>query len=282
MYNVFTLAINEVKNSIPKKLLEDAFSAVYNTDINFSRDTPLSIDYMIKKEVIYNRVLIDLNLINTSTTYIPLDRADIQQVNSYNNGYSFNYVCVIDKSTLSNKSIISVLSLYYQNRYSWGSNNYYNGNSNYGNMISASTNVLSNAIDNQQISSTSRVNLLNENTVLISDNVFITNIRNCLLECILSIDEYFSSLNPKSYSYIKELVVLATKAYVYNILVLAIDQGRLVGGQDLGRFREILDGYADANELYKEYLKNKVAKVLFMNNDDNMRKFIGSFFGAPR
>ena len=44
MYNVFTLAINEVKNSIPKKLLEDAFSTVYNTDINFSRDTPLSID----------------------------------------------------------------------------------------------------------------------------------------------------------------------------------------------------------------------------------------------
>lgn len=282
MYNVFTLAINEVKNSIPKKFLEDVFSPVYNTNINFSRDTPLSIDYMIKKEVIYNRVLIDLNLNNTSTTYVPLDKADIQLVNSYNNGYNFNYVCVLDKSALSNKSIISVLSLSYQNRYGWGSNRYYNGNVNYGNMISSATNTLSNALDTQQITSTSRVSLLNENTVLISDNVFIANIRNCLLECILSIDEYFSSLNPKSYSYIIELVVLATKAYIYNILVLTIDQGRLVGGQDLGRFREILDGYADANELYKEYLKNKVAKVLFMNNDENMRKFISSFFGAPR
>jgi len=282
MYNVFTLAINEVKNSIPKKFLEDVFSSVYNPDINLSRDTPLSIDYMIKKEVIYNRVLIDLNLINTSTTYVPLDRADIQQVNSYNNGYNFNYVCVIDKSTLSNKSIISVISLSFQNRYGWGSNHYYNGNANYGNMINTATNALSNTLDNQQISSTSRVSLLNENTVLISDNVFIANIKNCLLECILSIDEYFSSLNPKSYDCITELVVLATKAYIYNVLVLAVDQGRLVGGQDLGRFREILDGYADANELYKEHLKNKVAKVLFMNNDDNMRKFIGSFFGTVR
>ena len=103
-----------------------------------------------------------------------------------------------------------------------------------------------------------------------------------LLRCLLANDENFSHLQIRSIPYFTRLCELATKAYIYNEYTIKMDKGRIEGGAEIGRFREIVDGYADAEEMYQEYLLNTWQKVSFMNDRESFERLLKMQIGAYR
>lgn len=102
------------------------------------------------------------------------------------------------------------------------------------------------------------------------------------LYCILENDQAINHLKPKSIAFFKQLVLLAVKAYIYNELILEIDQARLVGGHELGKYREIVESYADADEMYNEKLTEIMGVVFFLNDEEQATRHIRLMLGGPR
>ena len=49
-----------------------------------------------------------------------------------------------------------------------------------------------------------------------------------------------------------KMVTLATKAWIYNNLIIDIDRAAMECGADVGKIKEIIEEYRDANQLYDE------------------------------
>ena len=75
-----------------------------------------------------------------------------------------------------------------------------------------------------------------------------------ILSCLLKYDTNFTNLAPNSLRYLSELAVLATQSLIYTRLIIPIENSYLVGGQGIGRFKDIVDSYQDANEKFNEKL----------------------------
>ncbi len=84
-------------------------------------------------------------------------------------------------------------------------------------------------------------------------------------------DEMFNQISPKSYQDFGELCLLATKAYIYTKLIVDLDEGKISAGSELGSFKNIIDGYSDANKSYNEYLREHM-EVVFMLNDPRSKE----------
>jgi hypothetical protein len=64
-----------------------------------------------------------------------------------------------------------------------------------------------------------------------------------------------TNITPGGVKQFCKLVILATKAWIYNETVIDLDMGYLYKGMEVGRVREIIDSYADSAELYSEFLE---------------------------
>jgi hypothetical protein len=73
-----------------------------------------------------------------------------------------------------------------------------------------------------------------------------------------------------------QLVILATKAYVYNNLVIPMDRGVIMNGVANNKMQEIIDSYSDANVQYDEYYQENWGKVTFMNDRRRMGNLVAS------
>lgn len=71
-----------------------------------------------------------------------------------------------------------------------------------------------------------------------------------LLKCRLEYDKDFTNLTPDAVVQLSELVVTATKAFIFNALTIKLDMGYIRSGQEIGRIREIIDQYAEQVERY--------------------------------
>lgn len=71
-----------------------------------------------------------------------------------------------------------------------------------------------------------------------------------LLKCRLEYDIDFTNLTPNAVIQFSEVVLAATKAYVWTKLVVKIDQGVSLSGQEIGVIRNIIDEYAGQNDRY--------------------------------
>jgi hypothetical protein len=274
--NVIRKSIDEVKYRIPKAILEKVFLnyGTYNRYV-----TPTNIDDQILNLVIKSRVLVDCNLIGGTQAMIPLsglsfDRTDLNET-----------VINIPKSRTQGKSINSVLNVAFVSPTStsagmgFGSFNSNNNMMN-GSALMGSAKAALAAFDNIPLVSTATVQLLGENTILIRDNIQIN--QNCYLRCILANDEELSNIQLRSYKNFAKLVEFATKAYVYNNLIVEIDQGQLQGGVNLSIIKEIIGNYADAEQNYQDYLKDVWEVVAYMNDDASYSRYMKLVIGSNR
>lgn len=94
------------------------------------------------------------------------------------------------------------------------------------------------------------------------------------LDCNLEHDSKFNDINPKSYDKLAEACILACKMYIYNKLIIKLGEGYLQSGQELGRFTSIVESYESAYEDYNTYVREKLQKVLFMNDAVKMTDFV--------
>lgn len=258
-------AIAEVKFRIPLDILTRAF-----TPKNFyNRPLPLNIDSMIREKVIEARVRVDCDLQGGTQVNIPLRGIQPEYLDLYNLIYR------IPKTMTQNRKITRVLDLAVGYGSVWGTTNM--GLQGSSPLLDAASGVLASAAP-IPIVSTAYVDLIAENTVLISDALQFP--VNAFLRCMVENDQDFTTLPPQAYHDFAKLVELAVKAYIYNSLTIQIGSGEIQAGQELGRFKEIVDGYADANDLYSEFLKDTWRQVAILSDPISFQQSLRMLTGG--
>lgn len=270
-------SIAEVKRRINKHVLDKAF---VKRDFSYRFTNQSSVDDQILTMVIRPRVLVDCNILGGVMAMIPLDGLPVDKPNHVTT------IIHIPKTRTNNKSIISVSNVNY---YDLGVSGLYSGAAGYGYnssidmgentaAMNAALGIMA-SLDRIPITSTSDTQLVAENTIMIKD-VFAMP-PSAVLRCTLENDDQLSNIQPRSYHDFFQLVEFAVKAHIYNELIVDIDMGELQGGQTLGIFKQIVEGYADAEQNYQDKLKAWMA-ISIMNDTPAFHRFIKLTVGANR
>lgn len=272
-----TVAINNIMfGDIPRQVLNQAFMPKRYDATRRTRFQdnvyPSSLSELIRTIVVDGRVAIDVNLVSGTEVVLPLHAAERDAVDPWNIIYRFG------SDVTGGRRITAVYEVLYSVTQGL------NGNNANGMTMQRSSHLLQVARDIHQATngvptaSTAYCQLVGQNTVLVND------INQMLayggLRCRLGHELNFNDIKPVYYHAFGELVTLACKAYVYNTLIIDLDEGQLYAGAALGRFREMVDQYADANTMYKEYLRDKWQKIGLMNDTDAYRKVLKLALGA--
>ena len=92
----------------------------------------------------------------------------------------------------------------------------------------------------------------------------------------------------QNYALVYEPAVLADGVFIGPAVTLTndhfprIDRARLVGGHDLGMYKQILDSYADAWEQYHTMMREKIGKIYYQNSHESMTTHIRLLMGSRR
>jgi hypothetical protein len=272
-----SVAILKCKADIPIDILKQAFLPKRydptRQDRYFDNVTSTSIDHQIRQLVVEGRVAIDANLCGGTEMFLPLAMAAREYVDQWNIVYRFN------RDELGGRRIVTVHELIYgmQPGYSGQTTGYDSRGSQ---MLQVGRDILRATAGTTQMG-TSYVQLVGVNTILVNDITQI--VGNAAIRCTLTHEPNFNDLKPAYYHKFAEMVALACKAYIYNILIIELDEGQIRGGSTLGRIREIVDSYADAGQLYWDFLTTRWKKITTMNNTEQYRKILKLNLGAkPR
>lgn len=255
-------ALSEIRFSIPDAILQEVF--VDRTQ--HWRNTPLSLDDQIMTLVIRPRVLVDADLTGGTEIFISLEGISARMVDQYMTVYT------VPKDRTQGRSIVSVKNVSYLA---------------YGALASMSANQLFQPCSVTPLTtaaqamfdsvnaippiSTARVRLIGENTILVQDTSPPVGVG--MVRCTIGNEEELGNLPPRTYIQFADMCVLAVKAYIYNEYIIKLDLGFMNGGQEIGRFKEIVDSYADANTMYREYLRNKWGRIAYSADREKMRRF---------
>lgn len=268
--NAIQKALADIKFKIPRPVLEEVF--LRQEGFTSTIKMPVSLDYRIREKVIDARVIPDCNLVGGTEVAIPLQDVVPQWIDPY------KVVFRIPKSLTENRSITRVYSLSYGHG---GAPNISGGFPNQGGsaMMRAASAMLDSHTPIPDVSN-AHVQLIGENTVLAHANI--TPQPYLYLRCVLEADDEFTHLKPTSYKAFSKLVEFATKSYIYNNMIIPMDQGVLSGGMPLGRFREVVDGFADADELYDQHFEEVWRKVSMMNDTAALHRHLKMITGGRR
>lgn len=262
-------AIADVKFKIPAEILSETF---IRTEFGGRTMLPVTVDAMIREKIVDARVAMDVNLTGGTEVLVPLDGVPTENIDLYNIVYR------IPKSLTEGKRISRVVSLGLGGGIGLVAANV--GNSGGVSEVWNTGMQVLNAASNIPQISTARCRLIGENTVLITEaNAMFAN---AYLRCYVEHDTDFSQLRSTTYPAFSKLVELATKAYVYNTLIIRMGESKISSGFELGRFREIVDGYADANELYDTYMEETWRRVAIMDDQRSHERHISMLIGGPR
>jgi hypothetical protein len=259
-------AIADVKFKIPLPILQEAFIA---SEFGSRSILPITLDAMIREKVIDARVAMDVNLTGGTQVTIPLDGCPSEWIDSNNIVYR------VPKTLTEGRRISRVYSVALAGALGGGS---LMGSST-SELWDAAKQVLNATADIPQVSS-ARVRLVGENTILLTEsNGFVSN---TFVRAYVEHDNDFSQFNPTTYPAFSKLVELATKAYIYTNLLIPMGESKISGGFELGRFREIVDSYADANEMYDTYFDETWRRVAIMDDARSHQRHISLLIGGAR
>lgn len=266
--NALRKALDDIKFTIPRTILDTVFVKRHT---NYRTSAP-SLDEQILNHVIRPRVYIDSNLVGGAEILVSLIGLQGEEVSSTDMVYR------IPKSLTQNRTIMSVLNVTYVDANSMASAGAY-ATCGVSAEQSAAQQLLD-AVTPLPLISTARVSIIGENVVLIRDSIRIPT--NSYLRCIVAHDEAMSHIQPRSYKAFCKLVEYAVKSYIYNEYIIELDMGELRGGHNLGKFKEKIEEYSDAEELYDTYLREKWQKIAFQNDRESHTRFLKLTIGGPR
>ena len=268
MVAIVQRAIQDLKYRVPLQILKETFK----DDTNSWRSSPVSLDEQIMAKVIRPRVLIDCDLAQGVEAFINLDGLTPVLTDQ------ITLVYHIPKDRTQNRSILSALSVGYVN-FSLSFNS-----TGVGTVSPQSVNDVlnvANAVFNSHSSappiSTAIVSLIAENTIMIRDSNRI--ITNNYLRCVLGNDENLNNIPFRAIPAFCKLVELAIKSYIFNTMMIKIGETYLSGGQDLGVFKTIVEGYSDAEQMYQDQLIIW-GKIALLSDKISMPRFIKSMIGS--
>lgn len=232
---------------------------------------PRSIDEIIREKVIEARVLMDCNLV--ASQLVSLDISGL----SFEKAEVNTWIVRVPKEYTGGRSIMSVSGVSYNNPRTQLNQGYATALG--GSMMNSMRMMLASDMPTPNYAS-HRVDLIGENVVLIDD---LSNLQpNMWLWCHIANDENMNNLRPKYYPPFAELVTYAVKSYIYNNHIVRMDSGELQAGMTLGRIKEIIDQYSDAEQMYQDYLKQKWPKKAILNDMKSHTRYINSLISAGR
>lgn len=255
-------ALTDIKFVVPPQILFEAFKDSSASRFNIPTR---SIDEVIKEKVLYPRVLVDCNLVGGS--YSIIDLTNLSPMTPAFNQFVFQ----IPDNLTGGRKIMSALSVSYIPYTASFYANQYLGVGNGNNLTNAAERVFNSHASVAAIS-TARVELIGHNLILITDKNVIS--PTYAVRVILENDEHLSNIQPRSWLVFSELCALAIKSYIYNTLAIQMGSAYLQGGQELGIFKEIIDGYSNAEEDYKTKLREVWMGVAVMNDPSQYTKFL--------
>ncbi len=261
-------SVANLKRVIPM----DVLRAVFLKRTPGYRDDMDSLDELMLATVIRPRVLVDCNLVGGTEAFIPLDNIPAFRENDYTSVYR------IPKDRTQGRSITSVLNITFSDPTKVSAYGTAAGSQN-AFMLQQAQSVMD-AMGTIPMTSTARVQLIGENVVMVRDTVLLP--ANIYLRCILANDENLAHIQMKSYRAFAKMVELAVKSYIYIQYVIPLDMGALVGGQQLGRIKEIVDSYADAEQMYSDFVTEKWTKIAEMNDGESNQRLLRMILGGSR
>jgi len=202
---------------------------------NVAKDIYTNVNTNIEDIVFNGDVLVDMNLISVNNIVVSLDKL------VYLGQYGDKKLYDVPESLTNGLSIIDVIGVIAGNAFGGMKGDVF--------------------VDN-----TVRAYLINRHTISIDEEFF--SIQDAQVELTLAYDNRMKAIMPSSYPILAKAFILATKADIYNELIIPLNEGALYYGHDLPSLKSIVDEYADSRELYDEYMKETVAGVLFMSTDE--------------
>lgn len=266
--NVLQKALADIKFVIPKAILNTVF---IDRKSSWKIQVP-SLDEQILNSVVRPRVLVDCNLVGGHEITVPLTGVTPQEIDSSSVVYR------IPKELTQNRSIVSVLNITYVDINSLASSAYFGACGVTAEQSAAQ--AMLDAVSPMPMIATTRVSLIGENVVLLRDSIRTPS--NAYLRCIIGYDESMSHLQPRSYRSFAKLVEYAVKSYIYNEYIVEMDMGELRGGHNLGKFKDVIEGYSDSEELYDTFFRERWQKIDFQNDRESMNRFVKLIAGGPR
>lgn len=261
-------ACAEMKFRIPPRILD----IVFIKRNEHLRQAPMSLDEHILTQVIRPRVLMDCNLVGGAEVLIRLDGFQTDRPNDYTSVYR------IPKEVTNGRTITSVLNITFADPTRISSYGVAAGCQN--TPLLQMGQAAMDAMGAIPMTSTAYAQIIGENVIMVRDTIVLP--ANSFIRCLLSYDDELSHIQIRSYPAFVKLVELAVKAYIFNQSIIEMDMGELFGGHNLGRIKEIIDSYADAEQQYQEYLAETWTKVDFQNDFENMKRYIKLLTGANR
>lgn len=262
MLNAIDYALRQIKLAIPKEVLEKTF--LNQNDVYKRHRGSVNIDHLIKREVIYNYIMVDANLIGASKMSIGMEPGWIERIDTG------TLIARIPKSFTQNRTITEVLnvSLRPANGYMlpYGTNQ----------AISDQSIQMQRVLSSYKlpvISGTTNATVVGENTVLFTG--LVARPADLYISVMVDYDDQLSSLNKSSYLFFGELCILAVKAYIWANKIISMDKAEIEGGYALNRYTAIVEDYSTAYEDYKTYFLEKWRKISFQADAKRMEDFIG-------
>jgi len=270
--NAIDKALQEIRATIPLPILQRSF---INT-IEHYQMLNVSLDSVIRDQVISQRVWADCSLQGAQQVLIPFSNLKPIQPDTY------SFIYRIPKSMTNGRSIMSVLDVVYyvaQGVVASGGT-FKMGNTNENSPLLQAGKALLDVEGNISQISTANAQIIGENVIFVNDNSGLVVSGGAHVK--LAHDEQFSNIKPELYGAFAKLCVLATKAWIFNNMEIIIDRNEVWSGMVVGKFKEIVDRYSSAEEMYQEYKDTTWRKAQVSADYVTSNRIIRGMFGFAR
>ncbi|EBX3776483.1 hypothetical protein DRV66_09465 [Salmonella enterica subsp. enterica serovar Chester] len=116
--------------------------------------------------------------------------------------------------------------------------------------------------------SSPEVKKLGPNTIKIKDpGMFVYATK---LQVKFEMSEDLNEIKPAFYPVVADMALYATKQYIYNKMIFDMDSGRLENGMEFGAFKNVIEGYSDAGEMFNDNLP-RLQRAMVHNDDSGNR-----------
>lgn len=272
--NPIIYALNQLTRfGIPKAILNIAFMSRFANNAQFLGGLG-SLHDRIREEVITPRILVDCNLLHGTQITVPLVKCEKLVWNYYETVYRVPMELTAGRKVISPLELTAAAGAVLTSDGSMSATTagMYSNNmasfSGVGANVAAARQMMNSVMPIHNVSN-ALLYLLGDNTILIKDSVIVPSTMH--LRLVVENDANFNHIQPAWYPDFYELVLIAVQSYIYNLIVIEQDAAFIASGGELNRMRDIIEGYADAEERYKEQREHWY-KCAMLNDPEGSRQ----------
>lgn len=249
MMNKIEYLLKKIKQQIPMPVLTYAFLPRNDMGSRMSmvRET---LDWVIRERIIDDWVMEDCNLVGGQEVNIDMSQCVISDT------LVGGYLVEIPLSATGGRHITTVMSV---------------GSISGALNLSRTGNEIADAVMGPMAVSHARVQIVGPNLVMMEGLIY-SAARSILVR--LENESSFNNIMEPALINLSKLCVLATKAYIYNTCLIDAEQAPIIHGVPFGVIKNIIDGYADSQSMYQEFLEMDWHNTALMQDRDAHNKLI--------